>query len=237
MRHLVKGRKLGRSTPHRKATLQALANALIEHKRIKTTLPKAKELRRFVEPLITKSKTDNTHNRRQVFSALQSKESAKIMFDEIGKAVADRPGGYTRILKLGFRAGDGTEEAFIEIVDFSDYSPEKKSGAKAKTRRGGKRRSKGGSKPSEEAVSAAVPAAETEVASEAETISPDEVSEASEATTSAGSEILETEGVVEEEQTAEESTADEASDEVEEITAKESETSEAEDESSDEEKK
>jgi len=78
MRHLVKGRKLGRTTPHRKATLQALANALIEHKRIKTTLPKAKELRRFIEPLITKAKTDSTHNRRQIFSALNSKSLPKL---------------------------------------------------------------------------------------------------------------------------------------------------------------
>lgn len=162
MRHLVKGRKLGRSTPHRKATLQALANALIEHKRIKTTLPKAKELRRFIEPLITKSKTDTTHNRRQIFSALQSKQSSKIMFDEIAGAVADRPGGYTRILKLGFRAGDGTEEAFIELVDFSDFDPADRGGKKSKTRRsrGGRKRSGG----TAEAVAVEAAASDTAIA-------------------------------------------------------------------------
>jgi len=138
MRHLVKGRKLSRTSSHRKATMQSLASALIEHKAIRTTVPKAKELRRFIEPLITRSKTDSSHNRRQVFSSLQEKHSVTELFEEIGPAVGDRPGGYTRILKLGFRQGDSTEMALIELVDFSDYEPESKEKKKKKTRRAGK---------------------------------------------------------------------------------------------------
>ncbi len=106
MRHQVKGRKLNRTASHRKATLQALSVALIKEQRIRTTVAKAKELRRFVEPLITKAKTDTTHNRRQVFSALQDKHAVTELFDNIGPEAKDRPGGYTRVLKLGFRLGD-----------------------------------------------------------------------------------------------------------------------------------
>lgn len=150
MRHLVKGKKLSRTASHRKATMQALSCALIKNKMIKTTVTKAKELRRFVEPLITKSKSDTTHNRRQAFAFLQDKEAVTILFNEVAPEVGDRPGGYTRVLKLGFRLGDSTEMALIELVDFSDYEPELKSAKKKKTRRAGK-----ANKPTTEEVEAA----------------------------------------------------------------------------------
>lgn len=138
MRHRVKGRKLGRTKPHREATLRALSTALIEEHRIKTTLPKAKELRSFIEPLITIAKEDTTHNRRKVFSSLQNKEAVTHLFEEVGPAAIDRPGGYTRVLKLGYRFGDSAEMAVIELVDFNDVQPEKKSSSKKRTRRAGK---------------------------------------------------------------------------------------------------
>lgn len=147
MRHKVKGRKLGRTASHRKATLRALAVALIQERRIKTTTPKAKELRRFVEPLITRAKTDTTHNRRLVFSRLQDKYAVTELFEEVGPAAADRPGGYTRVLKLGFRQGDTAEVSVIELVDFNDVKPEKQGGKKKRTRRAGK--SSSGSTPNE----------------------------------------------------------------------------------------
>lgn len=144
MRHQRKGHKLGRTTSHRKATLAALSNALIENKRITTTVPKAKALRPFVEPLITRAKEDTTHNRRQVFRRLQSKEAVKELFGDVAEQVGNRPGGYTRIVKLGRRAGDGAELAMIELVDYNDVPPS--GGTKRKrTRRGsgkGRRRSK-----------------------------------------------------------------------------------------------
>lgn len=138
MRHRVKGRKLGRSTPHRKATLRALSSALIREHRIETTLPKAKELRAFIEPLITRAKVDSTHNRRIIFSNLQDKRAVTELFETVGPAAADRPGGYTRVLKLGFRVGDAAEMAVIELVDFNDVPPESKDAKKKKTRRAGK---------------------------------------------------------------------------------------------------
>lgn len=241
MRHLVKGRKLGRTTPHRKATLQALANALIEHKRIKTTLPKAKELRRFIEPLITKAKTDSTHNRRQIFSALNSKESSKVMFDEIAGAVADRPGGYTRILKLGFRSGDGTEEAYIELVDFSDFDPAERGGKKSKTRRsrGGRRRSGGTSEGAGAAT--AVSAAEESTAPDVEEViavteeSEDLTNEETSATEEV-SDVTEDVSNVPEDSADVEDTADVEEDATDEV-AEESEESEEESSEEDEEKK
>ncbi len=138
MRHLVKGKKLGRSTSHRKATMKALACSLIEHKSIQTTVTKAKELRRYIEPVITKAKVDSSHTRRQAFSSLQDKQAVNILFNDIMPEVGDRPGGYTRVLKLGFRLGDSAEMALIELVDFSEYEPEKKSSKKKRTRRAGK---------------------------------------------------------------------------------------------------
>src|SRR5690625_1794127 len=117
MRHLVKGSKLGRTVSHRKATLTALAIALIHERRITTTLAKAKALRQFIEPLITRSKEDTMHNRRLVFAKLQDKYAVTELFEEVGPEAKDRPGGYTRILKVGFRAGDAADMAVIELVD------------------------------------------------------------------------------------------------------------------------
>lgn len=136
MRHKVKGRKLGRTKSHRAATLRALSVALIKEHRIVTTLPKAKELRTFVEPLITRAKEDTSHNRRQVFSKLNDKEAVSSLFDEIAKRVGDRPGGYTRVIKMGSRSGDAADMAVIELVDYNDIKPED-SRKKKGTRRSG----------------------------------------------------------------------------------------------------
>ena len=119
MRHGKKIIKLGRKSAHRKAMLANMAVSLFEHKRITTTSTKAKALKIFVEPLITKSKNDSVHNRRLCFSKLRNKLGVKILFDEISKKVADRPGGYTRIIKLGNRMGDNASMAMIELVDFN----------------------------------------------------------------------------------------------------------------------
>ena len=119
MRHGKKIIKLGRKSAHRKAMLANMAVSLFEHKRITTTSTKAKALKIFVEPLITKSKNDSVHNRRLCFSKLRNKHGVQILFDEISKKVADRPGGYTRIIKLGNRMGDNASMAMIELVDFN----------------------------------------------------------------------------------------------------------------------
>jgi len=141
MRHQKKGFKLGRTSAHRKATLKALSNALILHKRITTTITKAKALRMFVEPIINRAKDDSTLNRRQAFRHLQDKESIKELFGDIAEKISDRPGGYTRIVKLGQRAGDSTEMAIIELVDYNDVRPDgSSSGSAKKTRRAGRRK-------------------------------------------------------------------------------------------------
>ncbi|MGM0589781.1 MAG: 50S ribosomal protein L17 [Bacteroidota bacterium] len=140
MRHLVKGSKLGRKTGHRKATLRSLACSLIEKHRIQTTVPKAKALRTFIEPIITRAKEDTQHNRRQVFSKLQNKHAVSLLFDEVGPKAKDRPGGYTRVLKTGFRAGDGAEQAMIELVDYNDIKPEGTGGKRKRTRRAGRKK-------------------------------------------------------------------------------------------------
>jgi large subunit ribosomal protein L17 len=145
MRHLVKGRKLGRTPSHRKATLAALSVALIKEHRITTTVSKAKELRTFVEPLITKAKEDTTHRRRQVFSKLNDKAAVSHLFNEIAKKAMDRPGGYTRVIKLGYRSGDGAHMAVIELVDYNDIKPED-SQKKKRTRRSGKSKKTTGTK-------------------------------------------------------------------------------------------
>ena len=119
MRHGKKIIKLGRKSAHRKAMLANMAVSLFEHKRITTTSTKAEALKIFVEPLITKSKNDSVHNRRLCFSKLRNKLGVQILFDEISKKVADRPGGYTRIIKLGNRMGDNASMAMIELVDFN----------------------------------------------------------------------------------------------------------------------
>lgn len=137
MRHRKKGKKIGRTAPHRKRTLQALSNALIENKQITTTVAKAKALRPFVEPLITRAKDDTEHNRRQVFRHLQNKETVTELFGEVSERVGDRPGGYTRIIKLGQRSGDGAELALVELVDYNDVQPAGSgSGRSGGTRRG-----------------------------------------------------------------------------------------------------
>ncbi|WP_417430853.1 50S ribosomal protein L17 [Halpernia sp.] len=124
MRHGKKFNHLGRTTSHRSAMLSNMACSLIEHKRINTTVAKAKALRVFVEPILTKSKEDSTHNRRTVFSYLQSKEAVTELFRTIAPKIAERPGGYTRIIKTGFRLGDAADMAMIELVDFNDiYNP------------------------------------------------------------------------------------------------------------------
>lgn len=138
MRHQVRGRKLGRTSSHRLATMRALSTALIKNRRIETTLAKAKELRRYVEPLITRArKEDNSHNRRQIFSFLNDKDAVTMLYDEIIEAVGDREGGYTRVIKTGIRKGDGAPTAIIELVDFNDVKPEGKEKKKRRTRRGG----------------------------------------------------------------------------------------------------
>jgi large subunit ribosomal protein L17 len=120
MRHRVRGRKLGRTASHRAALLNSLATALLKHKRIQTTLPKAKEARSYVETLITKARKNDLHSRRQIMSVINDKEVVKELFNEIIKKIGDRPGGYTRIVKLGNRMGDAAEMAILELVDFND---------------------------------------------------------------------------------------------------------------------
>ena len=172
MRHQQKGFKLGRSTPHRKATLAALSNALIKHKRITTTLTKARALRQHVEPIINRSKADTTHNRRQVFRRLQDKESVKELFSDIAGKIGERPGGYTRIVKLGRRAGDSAQMAVIELVDYNDVKPDGAGGSARtrRTRRGARKRGA--------AKAATAAAAVDQAAAEAVDTAEDEVEEA-----------------------------------------------------------
>lgn len=170
MRHQNKVKKLGRTSAHRKATLSALSTALIAHKRIRTTHVKAKALRTYVEPLLTKAKDDTTNNRRQVFRHLQDKEAIKTLFDEIAAKIADRPGGYTRIVKLGQRPGDGTEMAVIELVDYNTTGDEAAKGGKKRIRR--TRRSTGKTATPKEAGDAAEKPAKAPKAPKAETPAP-----------------------------------------------------------------
>jgi large subunit ribosomal protein L17 len=138
MRHGKKFNHLKRKSAHRKALLSNLASALIEHKRINTTLAKAKALRQFIEPLVTKSKKNDTHNRRVVFSYLQNKEAVTELFGPIAAKIGDRPGGYVRVIKTGFRRSDGAEMAMIEFVDYNEvYTPGKSQGGGRRRRRGG----------------------------------------------------------------------------------------------------
>ena len=142
MRHGKKFNHLGRKKGHREALLSSLANALIKHKRINTTLAKAKALRSYVEPLVTKAKSNTTHSRRVVFRYLQNKESINELFGPVIEKVGERPGGYTRIIKTGFRKGDAAEMAMIELVDFNEIMLEAKQSSKPtrkRTRRGRRR--------------------------------------------------------------------------------------------------
>ena len=160
MRHNKKFNHLGRTASHRAAMLANMAISLIEHKRITTTVAKAKALKKYVEPLITKAKDDSTNSRRVVFSYLQNKEAIKTLFGEVAEKVGDRPGGYTRIIKLGTRQGDAAQVCFIELVDFDPEMA--KDGGKKKTRRS--RRSSGAKA---EAAPAAEAPAEAPAAEEA----------------------------------------------------------------------
>ena len=163
MRHGDKINNLGRTASHRKALLNNLACELIAHKRIVTTLAKAKALRTFIEPLITKGKDNTTHQRRVVFSYLQDKEAIKELFGNVAEKVAGRPGGYTRIIKLGARPGENAETALIELVDFNEIygkgKTEKKEGAKRTRRAGGARKKATAETPAAEAATEAAPEA------------------------------------------------------------------------------
>lgn len=162
MRHGDKIKNLGRTASHRRALMSNLTCQLIEHKRIVTTLAKAKALRVYAEPLITRSKEDSMNNRRVVFSYLQDKEAIKELFGTIGDKVANRPGGYTRIIKLQRRMGDAADMAMIELVDFNEiYSKDSKDAGAKKTRRS--RRSGAAAKKTETAAPAAEAKAEETV--------------------------------------------------------------------------
>ncbi len=158
MRHGKKINHLSRKTAHRKSMLANMACSLIEHKRINTTVAKAKALKQFVEPMITKSKEDTTHNRRIVMAKLRQKEAVAELFRDVAAKIADRPGGYTRIIKLGNRLGDNADMAMIELVDFNELynagKPEKKTTRRSR---------RGGSKPA-----AAAPVEETKASNEEE---------------------------------------------------------------------
>ncbi|WP_026966233.1 50S ribosomal protein L17 [Algoriphagus terrigena] len=158
MRHGKKFNHLGRTAPHRKAMLSNMATSLILHKRISTTLAKAKELKKFVEPLVTRAKEDSTHSRRIAFSYLKSKEAIKALFGEVVEKVGTRPGGYTRIIKTGFRLGDNAEMCIIELVDYNELMLKDAQPAKKTTRRS--RRSAGTAAEAPAAKVAAAPAVE-----------------------------------------------------------------------------
>ena len=135
MRHGKKFNHLGRKTAHRSAMLSNMASSLIMHKRINTTVAKAKALKKYIEPILTKSKTDDTNSRRVVFSYLQDKESVSELFNTVAEKIASRPGGYTRIIKTGARLGDNAEMCMMELVDFNELLLGDESAGKAKTRR------------------------------------------------------------------------------------------------------
>jgi large subunit ribosomal protein L17 len=144
MRHGKKINHLGRTASHRSALLSNMASSLIESKRITTTVAKAKALKKYVEPLITKSKSDSTHSRRVVFSYLQNKESVKTLFGEVAEKIGTRPGGYTRIIKLGKRQGDNAEMCIMELVDYNELLVKEAKSDQPKAKRA--RRSKGATK-------------------------------------------------------------------------------------------
>ena len=174
MRHGKKFNHLGRKTAHRNAMLSNMACSLILHKRINTTVAKAKALRGYVEPLLTKSKEDSTHSRRTVFSYLQNKEVVSELFREVAPKIGDRPGGYTRIIRTGYRLGDNAEMCMIELVDFNEiYTNEK---AKKTTRRS----RRGGSKPAEETTATEEAVVEAEVVEEVKAEATEVVEEAAE---------------------------------------------------------
>lgn len=154
MRHGKKHNHLGRTTSHRKAMLANMASSPIKHKRISTTLAKAKALRVYVEPIITKSKNDTTHSRRIVFSYLQDKETVTELFRDVAAKVANRPGGYTRIIKLNNRLGDNAEMALIELVDYNEVYGQDTAAAEKKTTRRGRSKAKKADAPADKAPKA-----------------------------------------------------------------------------------
>jgi len=181
MRHNKKFNHLGRKSAHRKAMLANMASSLIEHKRITTTVAKAKALRMYVEPLITKAKNDTTHSRRVIFSYLQSKDAVSELFREVAEKVGDRPGGYTRILKTGNRIGDNAEMCIIELVDFNEAMLAAKEEATTTKKRRSRR---GGSKNAETTAPVAEKKAAVKEAPKAEVVEePEVVAEAAEETT------------------------------------------------------
>jgi large subunit ribosomal protein L17 len=184
MRHGKKFNHLKRKSAHRKALLRNLSIALITHKRITTTLAKAKALRKYVEPLVTKAKANTTHSRRVVFSYLQNKEAIKELFGPIADKVADRPGGYVRVIKLGFRRSDGAEMAMIEFVDYNEvYNPNEDKGEGGGSRRRRRsRRGGGGGSESTAAATATETAAEEEEEIEEEDMVDEIVDEVEETT-------------------------------------------------------
>ena len=225
MRHGKKFNHLGRKAAHRKAMLANMACSLIEHKRIKTTLSKAKALRLYVEPLITKSKNDTTHSRRTVFSYLKQKEAVTELFGDVATKIADRPGGYTRILKLGNRLGDNAQMAFIELVDYNETYTTEKPKKKKTRRRGG---TKTNTEVSTETTTAVVEEEVVEVTEDVkEETSKEVASEEVEA-------VTETEEVVEEktEESAEETSKEVASEEIEAVTETEESAEETKEEES-----
>lgn len=199
MRHGKKIAHLGRTASHRKAMMANMASSLIEHKRINTTVAKAKALKKFVEPLITKAKSDTTHNRRVVFSALRNKYAVSELFRDIAEKVADRPGGYTRIIKVGSRLGDNASMALIELVDFNDTYVTEKPTKKRSRRRGGKKKAETASAASEadiaedvvEEVTEEVAAPETEEVAVEETPTEEESEEETKAADPATEEVTE----------------------------------------------
>ena len=185
MRHNKKINHLGRKTAHRKAMLSNMASSLIVHKRIETTVAKAKALRIYVEPLITRGKVDSTHSRRVVFSFLQDKEAVSELFREVGAKVADRPGGYTRIIKLGRRQGDNADMCIIELVDLNETMLADKAASKktASRRRRGTKKTEASTEATTEATTEAeveAPAEEPVAEALAEAPAEEPVAEASE---------------------------------------------------------
>ncbi|MGB3464873.1 MAG: 50S ribosomal protein L17 [Cyclobacteriaceae bacterium] len=178
MRHGKKFNHLGRTASHRKAMLANMASSLIVNKRINTTLAKAKALKKYVEPLITKAKDDSTHSRRTVFSYLQDKESVKTLFSEVVDKVGNRPGGYTRIIKTGFRLGDNAEMCMMELVDFNELLLTKvEEETTTKTRRSRRGKKKASDETTTEAKAAVEAKEETPKAEEAADESKDESGE------------------------------------------------------------
>lgn len=141
MRHGKKDNHLGRTHSHRDALMMNMAIALIEHKRIRTTIAKAKALRQYIEPLLTKAKSNTTHSRRVVFSYLQHKQTVDFMFSEVAAKIANRPGGYTRVIRVGFRPSDSAEMAIIELVDYNEIALEAQASKRKRTRRGRSKKS------------------------------------------------------------------------------------------------